>query len=150
MPIKQNLGIILDNDKILLGMKKRGFGEGWYNGLGGKVKDLETIEQALERECLEEAGISIREYQKRGEIQFHFPDKDIEVSVYAITTYNGTPKESEEMKWEWFPISEIPYNKMWPADRHWLPVFLEGKRFSGEVTFDANKRVISYEFTKSD
>ncbi len=35
--------------KILLGMKKRGFGEGRWNGFGGKVEKGETIEQGARR-----------------------------------------------------------------------------------------------------
>ncbi len=39
-------------DKILLGMKKRGFGKGKYNGFGGKIGSDETIEDAAVREVL--------------------------------------------------------------------------------------------------
>ena len=35
---------IYNNGRILLGMKKRGFGAGRWNGFGGKVHDGETIE----------------------------------------------------------------------------------------------------------
>ena len=38
------LMLIVDENKILLGMKKRGFGEGKWNGFGGKVNEGETIE----------------------------------------------------------------------------------------------------------
>jgi len=36
--------------QILLGMKKRGFGEGKLNGFGGKVKESETVEEAARAE----------------------------------------------------------------------------------------------------
>ena len=36
-------------DKILLGYKKNGFGEGRWNGFGGKVEIGETIEAAAKR-----------------------------------------------------------------------------------------------------
>lgn len=35
--------------EILLGLKKRGFGEGKWNGFGGKVEPGETIPQAAAR-----------------------------------------------------------------------------------------------------
>ena len=38
-------------------MKKRGFGEGKYNGFGGKIKDKETIEAAAIRELYEETEV---------------------------------------------------------------------------------------------
>jgi 8-oxo-dGTP pyrophosphatase MutT (NUDIX family) len=40
------LCIIHKDSKILLGMKKRGFGAGFWNGFGGKVKEGESIEEA--------------------------------------------------------------------------------------------------------
>ena len=45
--------------QILLAMKKRGFGEGKWNGAGGKVETGETIIQAASRELGEETGIEI-------------------------------------------------------------------------------------------
>ena len=44
------LGLIYQDGKVLLGYKKRGFGEGWWNGFGGKVKVEESIEDAAKRE----------------------------------------------------------------------------------------------------
>lgn len=46
-------------NQILLAMKKRGFGEGKWNGAGGKVEAGETIVQAASRELREETGIEI-------------------------------------------------------------------------------------------
>ena len=43
------LVLIHQNARILLGMKKRGFGAGWWNGYGGKVQAGETIEEAAKR-----------------------------------------------------------------------------------------------------
>ena len=43
-----------DNKKVLIAMKKRGFGVGKLNGAGGKLKEGETVEQALLRETKEE------------------------------------------------------------------------------------------------
>lgn len=40
---------IRNDDNILLGMKKRGFGVGWWNGFGGKVHSDETIFEAAKR-----------------------------------------------------------------------------------------------------
>jgi 8-oxo-dGTP pyrophosphatase MutT (NUDIX family) len=51
------LCIIHKNSKILLGMKKRGFGAGFWNGFGGKVKEGESIEEAAKRETKEEIGV---------------------------------------------------------------------------------------------
>lgn len=43
------LVLIHQNTRLLLGMKKRGFGVGRWNGFGGKVQPGETILEAAER-----------------------------------------------------------------------------------------------------
>lgn len=43
------LVMVLQPPRILLGMKKRGFGAGRWNGFGGKVQEGETIEAGARR-----------------------------------------------------------------------------------------------------
>ena len=43
------LAFIRDGERLLLGMKKRGFGAGKWNGFGGKVDPGETILQGAVR-----------------------------------------------------------------------------------------------------
>lgn len=131
------LSIIEDGERVLLAMKKRGFGEGWWNGYGGKVHEGESIEAAMIRELKEESGILASEYKKRAVIQFAFrrADKEVEMHVFEISKYDGEPVETEEMAPRWFLKNEIPYNEMWPADRNWMPLF-----FEGQVVFDGETR----------
>jgi uncharacterized protein YaaQ len=48
-----------DNDRLLLGLKKRGFGAGKLNGFGGKIEKGETILAAALREMREDVQSSI-------------------------------------------------------------------------------------------
>jgi 8-oxo-dGTP pyrophosphatase MutT (NUDIX family) len=43
------LVLIREHARVLLGMKKRGFGQGRWNGFGGKVEPGETILQGALR-----------------------------------------------------------------------------------------------------
>ena len=43
------LVLIMKGKQVLLGMKKRGFGKGKWNGFGGKVQDGEEILDAARR-----------------------------------------------------------------------------------------------------
>ena len=52
--LQSNLCYLFNENKILLGLKKRGFGKGKWNGYGGKKEDGETIEEAVVREIYEE------------------------------------------------------------------------------------------------
>lgn len=132
------LCIIHQHPKVLFGMKKRGFGAGRWNGFGGKVEDGETIEMAAMRELKEEAGLEALEMAKSGVIDFEFENdpKILEVHIFHITKFRGTPEETEEMRPQWFHIDEIPFDAMWSDDVHWIPLLLAGKKFKGKFLFD--------------
>ncbi|KAL0084734.1 NUDIX hydrolase domain-like protein [Phycomyces blakesleeanus] len=132
--------------KILLGMKKRGFGMNKYNGFGGKLEPTETVEEAAHRELWEESTISARNMKKVGLNLFSFENNPVamEVHVYVVTEYDGTPTETEEMRPEWFSYDDIPYDDMWTDDRQWIPIMLKNKKFIGEFYFaEDQKRIIS-------
>lgn len=133
------LCIIVKDNKVLLGMKKRGFGAGKWNGFGGKLKEGETIHQAAIREVKEEVNLDVKNIEERGVIDFYFQqeNKNIHnVHIFACNEFEGEVEETEEMKPEWFDIDKLPVNEMWPADVQWLSKFFENKNFSGEVLFD--------------
>lgn len=138
------LTIIHRHPNILLGLKKRGFGEGRWNGFGGKVSAGETIEDAARRELLEEAGILAANLEKCGVLDFEFKgDPEIlEVHVFKAKDYTGDPIESEEMKPQWFHVNEVPFHSMWPDDQHWFPLMFAGKKFRGKFLFDNQDKII--------
>ena len=132
------LVVVYNDEKILLAMKKRGFGAGRWNGYGGKVLDSETIEESAKREFEEESGVSVEELINRGKLIFTFENNndELEVNLFSIKDFKGEPVETEEMKPQWFLHSEIPYDAMWSEDPHWIPEFLQGKNVRGSVHFD--------------
>ena len=148
--IVQTLVLVHTHPKILLGMKKKGFGKGRWNGFGGKVESGETIEEAAYREMLEESGVVVSKLEKMGVIEFRFRGKPffVEMHVFRTSSFEGTPKESDEMRPEWFDINAMPYEEMWSADRFWFPVFLEGAPFTAKVFFDENDQVTEHSIKK--
>ncbi len=132
------LTMIVQDEKILLGMKKRGFGEGRWNGFGGKVGEEETVEAAALREVKEEVGLIPHDMNEVGLLTFSFlqEEKVLEVHVFLATNFAGEPRESEEMRPEWFNVEDIPYQQMWPDDEYWLPLLIAGKKFEGSFLFD--------------
>lgn len=141
------LCIIHQHPNILLGMKKRGFGAGRWNGFGGKVSDSETIEDAAKREIQEETGIEVKNLDKVGIIDFEFKGNPeiLEVHIFRTDNFIGEPKESEEMKPQWFHINEIPFKEMWPDDIYWMPLFLNGKKFKGKFLFNESDIILEQE-----
>lgn len=140
--------LIIKNDKILLAQKKRGFGVGKYNGVGGKLEAGETIEHCMVRETQEEIGVTPTDYTKRAVITFSNIENgerfNIIMHVYTAKDYFGTITESEEMRPEWFDVDKAPFEQMFPDDRIWLPVLLGGANFEAYFKFDENFGVLSY------
>lgn len=136
------------NDEILLAMKKRDFGKGLWNGVGGKIQPGEMIDQALVRECREEIGVIPMHYHKVAENSFHEFHEGEPANMYVYTYFcdewEGEPTESEEMAPKWFAITDIPYLQMWPDDDYWLPQVLAGSKIMGEFELDENNGIISH------
>jgi ADP-ribose pyrophosphatase YjhB (NUDIX family) len=139
---------LLDSEKILLAMKKRGFGAGRWNGVGGKVTAHETVRVATVRECQEEIQVIPRRIIEVATLNFYFPsakkDWNQRVIVFTSKDWEGEPTETEEMAPKWFPINEIPYSEMWSDDQHWLPEVLKGKYIAADFHFDDNDRLVTY------
>jgi len=143
------LCLLLDGDRVLLGMKKRGFGVGKWNGIGGKVKSGEAIEEAALRELAEEVGVRTKpqHLKKVGHVRFHSDYTDTlewEMHIFAVRAWEGEPRESDEMKPQWFRHDEIPFGEMWADDKHWLPHVLAGKKITAQFHFDESTNGFDY------
>ena len=153
------LCFLVKEKTILLGFKKRGFGEGKYNGFGGKVKEGESIEEATIRELEEEAGVKVKfeDLKKIDMLKFFFPHTpegktwDNLMHMFIVERWEGEPKESEEMSVHWLEKDNLPFDKMWNDDSYWMPLLLAGKKFEGEFTFgEDNNTVTNYTIDEVD
>lgn len=144
--INTTLLLIIKGNRILLAMKKRGFGVGLYNGVGGKMQDGETIYETMIRETKEEINVEPIDAKLVGMIDFDLylkGEKAIEkVHIFVANNYKGEVRESEEMKPKWFDINKIPYEKMFDDDLLWLPDVINGKLVKGNVVFDKNNHTV--------
>jgi mutator protein MutT len=129
-------------------MKKRGFGAGRYNGVGGKIEMGETVDEALIRECQEEIGVTPLHFWKVAEHDFIQKESSAPwrmfVHAYLCDEWRGEPIETEEMAPQWFTLADIPYDAMWQDDAHWLPQVLAGDKIYGQFTFDKADNMLTH------
>ncbi|XP_039263005.2 oxidized purine nucleoside triphosphate hydrolase-like [Styela clava] len=147
--LRTTLVFLFHESKILLGYKKRGFGSQKWNGFGGKIMKSETVLEAACRELKEECGVEAKQedLEKFGLLQFEFEGENlfIEVNAFKTNSFEGTITESEEMKPQWFPISEIPYENMWADDPIWFPYMFNDRSFWAKFIFKGRSEILKYD-----
>ena len=98
--------------KVLLGLRKGGYGAGEWCAPGGKMEMKESPEECAVRETLEEAGIEI------GNLRFITITNDIhKVGTHYVTASFVADWKSGEVRvmepdklerWEWFSWGSLP------------------------------------------
>src|SRR3989338_1444412 len=92
-PLRQaTLCFLTRDDEVLLAMKKRGFGKGRWNGVGGKPNPSENIDQTAIRETQEEIDVTLKDIEVRAVLDFYFlnnSDWSQQVIVYFSKSWEG-------------------------------------------------------------
>ncbi len=136
-PIVATLGYILSPDRtqtLLVHRNARPNDDhfGKYNGLGGKMLPNEDLLTCLYREISEEAGITCKEVELRGTINwtgFGSQGENWLGFIFLITDFSGTPfSENEEGVLGWQPIKRLADLPMWEGDRFFLPLVFDGDK----------------------
>ena len=150
--IETTLLLLRKDNKIMLALKKKGFGAGKYNGVGCKLESGETPEEAMIREAYEETGVKPLNYISMGENEYsefiNGESAKLKFYLYVAESWIGEPIETEEMKPYWFDIDKIPYDNMFIGDIYWLPLVLKNKKIHGYFEFDENWNLISHRITE--
>ena len=150
---RATLCFLVRDDEVLLALKKRGFGKGRWNGVGGKSNPNENIEETAIRETQEEIGVIPKDIEKRAILSFYFPynpEWNQQVIVYFSTNWNGIPKETDEMKPKWYKKDELPFDSMWPDDKYWLPQVLAGSRLKADFLFGIEDTLLEFNVMELD
>ena len=144
------LCFLLRGDDILLAMKKKGFGAGKWNGVGGKFEEGETPEQCARREIEEELGVRATGMDRVAHLRFFFPDTEqykdwnFDVHVFMVNSWEGEPREGEEVAPQWYSTKDIPFAQMWADDPHWLPRVLAGEKLAAEFHYADDSNIASH------
>ena len=137
---RATLCFLIEDGKILLIRKKRGFGAGKINAPGGRIEPGEAPHECAIRETSEEVGLTPAGVRNHGELHFQFTDGySLHCTVFVANDYSGELIETDEALPIWTPLDSIPYEEMWADDIHWLPGVITGGTFRGYFHFDGEK-----------
>jgi len=127
--VKVGVGAIIWRDgKVLLGKRKGSHGAGYYAPPGGRLHYMESFEDCVKREVLEETGIVVTgQLTMAGFSNNLFKEEDHHyVSVLMHAEHNtGEPQLLEPDKcegWDWYDPMELPQPLFEPfkkATAHW-------------------------------
>jgi 8-oxo-dGTP diphosphatase len=138
--IEATLMFVVKEGRILLIEKKRGHGQGKVNGPGGKIDPGESPLDGAVRETEEELCISVKNPRKAAELWFEMSDYPrLRCHVFLAEEFDGVPTETPEAVPLWVPLDEIPYERMWEDDQHWLPQVLAGQKLIGKFVFEGEE-----------
>lgn len=150
-PLRQRtLCFLIWDRRVLLGKKKRGFGQGYWLGIGGKVEESENLEQAAIREVEEEIGVTPNNINRVATLNFYFPNVENsihwnqQVCVFTANSWQGEIHESDEIFPQWFDIDKVPLDLMWDDASYWLPNILQGQKLIGDFLFSDTIKVKEY------
>jgi len=134
------LCFVCSGSKVLLIEKKRGLGQGKINAPGGRIEPGETPVQAAIRETREEVGITPAIPRQMAVIDFQFTDGyALRCHVFVSCKHEGSAHETPEAIPFWCEQSQIPYDRMWADDKHWLPRVLAGEMLRCRFVFDGDQ-----------
>jgi 8-oxo-dGTP diphosphatase len=134
--------------EVLLGYKKTGLGTGKIVALGGHVEERETAAQAAAREAKEESGVvvPVDSLREAAHITFLFPTHpawDMTVEVFTTDTWSGEPAETDEIRPQWFPIADLPFDRMWDDGKYWVPRVLAGERLRATFSYAPDRETVA-------
>lgn len=135
-------------EKILLGLKQRGFGAGRIVAPGGKIEAGESPRGAAVRELAEETGLLAEPetLQAAARVYFRFPAQpaaDMDCTIFLVPSFSGEPAASEELIPAWHPVGALPAQKMWEDSALWLGRLLAGERFDALVVLGADNESVA-------
>lgn len=127
------VGVMIWKDgKVLLGKRKGSHGEGEYAWPGGHLEYMESIEDCIKRETMEETGMEIQNirFLRLLNLKQYAPKHYIDIGMVADWK-SGEPKVIEKDKiesWSWYDLNNLPKPLFAP-----LPTYFEaiktGKNF---------------------
>jgi 8-oxo-dGTP diphosphatase len=103
------VGVILDAERRILITRRADDAHqgGLWEFPGGKVEGGESLETALQRELLEELGITIGSTRPLIEISHDYGDKQVLLDVHVVSDFRGDARGLEGQPLRWVAVGEL-------------------------------------------
>ncbi|MDD9954150.1 MAG: 8-oxo-dGTP diphosphatase [Candidatus Woesearchaeota archaeon] len=112
---------------------------GKWNGLGGKIEQGESPEVCVQREVLEESGLTITNPHFCGVMTLpDFHGEDWYIFIFTAREFTGELIDSPEGELSWIADEELLDLELWSSDTHFIPL-LEKKLFSATFWYEGNE-----------
>ena len=146
------LTVVRNAEKVVLGRKMRGFGEGQLVLPGGKNHyylsaagvDIVPGRDNAQREVREEVGFSIdrQEFTQVGVLHIATEDDNRDISIFEADCQNDVPTSSAELATTaWYAVPDLPYDEMPQDYKLWLPSVLSGYAVTAYLETDFDRVV---------
>lgn len=104
------VAVIVDTntDKVLVSKRREGQSyAGFWEFPGGKIEESEEILESLRRELKEELNIDLISSEYLSTVDYSYPEFDVKLEVYKITSYSGIIIGNEGQEIAWQHVSEL-------------------------------------------
>ena len=133
--VRQGIG----GEEVLLGEKLTGLGMGKIVGPGGKQETGESPLETAVREVYEEVGLTVEgdTLVPLARVTYPFvgrPELSQRSHAFITRVWRGDVRASPEIDATWWPLEDLPVNRMWSDAALWLPRALAGEFV--EATFE--------------
>ena len=111
-----SVGLILENECVLLGKRSTGYYNGYWEFPGGKIEKNETPYEALRRELSEELDINVTKASEMLTIKHSLYISTLTLYIYQVDDYEKDIKPNERQQLQWVKTSHMRQFKTIPTN----------------------------------
>ncbi len=89
---------------------------------GGKCEPAESEREALDRELMEELGITVLRAESLGHFPHDYVDRQVVIALWWVVEFSGVVQGRDGQALQWLPLQDLPHIDLLEADRPMLPV----------------------------